>query len=219
MTDPFAYLFALEQFGIKFGLDNIRRLLGALDHPERAFRSIHIAGTNGKGSVTAMVDHALRSAGHRSGRYTSPHLVHLSERFVVNGRAVDDMSLAAAIDTVRRAIESLTAIAAKACVTLLKEFPRFNSSVDMEQHRLIYKKYYHVGIAVDTEHGLVVPVVRDADRKHIADIAAEIDDFARRAKERKLDIKDMQGATFTISNQGGIGGTAFSPIVSERLPS
>jgi dihydrofolate synthase/folylpolyglutamate synthase len=109
MSDPFAYLFGLEQFGIKFGLDNIRHLLGALDHPERTFRSIHIAGTNGKGSVTALVDHALRSAGHRSGRYTSPHLVDVSERFVIEGRAVDHASLASAIQTVRNAIDTLLA--------------------------------------------------------------------------------------------------------------
>jgi pyruvate dehydrogenase E2 component (dihydrolipoamide acetyltransferase) len=109
---------------------------------------------------------------------------------------------------------TLTAIAVKASVAVLKEFPRFNSSVDLENHGLIFKRYYHVGVAVDTEHGLLVPVIRDADRKHIADIAAEIEDLARRAKERKLDVKEMQGATFTISNQGGIGGTAFSPIVN-----
>jgi len=91
--DALSTLFGLEQFGIKLGLDNIRTLLARLDNPQTAFRSIHIAGTNGKGSVTAMVDSVLRCAGHRSARFTSPHLVDLSERFVVDGRAVsaDDM--------------------------------------------------------------------------------------------------------------------------------
>src|ERR1700716_3809256 len=86
--DPLTYLFSLEQFGIKFGLDNIETIVARLGQPERAFRSVHIAGTNGKGSVTAMVDAALRAAGHRTARYTSPHLVDLSERFVIAGRPV-----------------------------------------------------------------------------------------------------------------------------------
>ena len=80
--EPLDYLFGLEQFGIKFGLENIRTLVAALGHPERAFPSVHIAGTNGKGSVTAMVDAGLRAAGHRSARFTSPHLIDLTERFV-----------------------------------------------------------------------------------------------------------------------------------------
>jgi len=86
-------LFALETFGIKLGLDNIRRLCEALDHPERAFTSLHVAGTNGKGSVTAMAHAALVAAGIGAGRYTSPHLVHLNERFVVGHAPVDDAAL------------------------------------------------------------------------------------------------------------------------------
>ena len=88
MDDSLAYLFGLEQFGIKFGLENITALVESLGHPERAFRTVHIAGTNGKGSVTAMVDAGLRAAGLRSARYTSPHLVDLRERFVVDGQSV-----------------------------------------------------------------------------------------------------------------------------------
>ena len=107
--DPLAYLFSLEQFGIKFGLENISAIVAALGHPERAFQSVHIAGTNGKGSVTAMVDAALRSAGHRSARYTSPHLVDLTERFTIDGRAVDEASLVAAVDRVRRTVDGLRA--------------------------------------------------------------------------------------------------------------
>ncbi|MCU1382129.1 MAG: hypothetical protein JWL71_826 [Acidobacteria bacterium] len=109
MSDPLAWLFALEQFGIKFGLDNITTIAAALGHPERAFRSVHIAGTNGKGSVTAMVDAALRAAGHRVARYTSPHLVDLSERFVIDGRPVERHALAAAIEDVREVIDRLRA--------------------------------------------------------------------------------------------------------------
>jgi dihydrofolate synthase / folylpolyglutamate synthase len=103
------WLFGLEQFGIKLGLDNISAMLDALGHPERAYRSIHIAGTNGKGSVTAMIDEALRAAGHRSGRYTSPHLVDLTERFVIGGRAVSAEALRDAVSDVRVLVERLRA--------------------------------------------------------------------------------------------------------------
>jgi dihydrofolate synthase/folylpolyglutamate synthase len=108
-VDDLAYLFRLEQFGIKFGLDAIETLLTRLGHPERTFRSVHIAGTNGKGSVTAMVDTALGRAGYRSARYTSPHLIDLSERFVVEGRPVDSAALCSAAADVRVAIEALRA--------------------------------------------------------------------------------------------------------------
>jgi dihydrofolate synthase / folylpolyglutamate synthase len=107
VADPLSYLFGLEQFGIKFGLDNIFAIVDGLGHPERAFQSIHIAGTNGKGSVTAMVDAALRAAGHRSARYTSPHLIDLRERFVIDGRPVDADMLTAAVAHVRDAVETL----------------------------------------------------------------------------------------------------------------
>lgn len=104
--DALTYLFSLEQFGIKFGLDNIRTLLARLGDPQRAFKAIHIAGTNGKGSVTAMVDTVLRRAGHTSARFTSPHLVDLSERFVVNGEPVDRTEMTRAAADTQRAIEA-----------------------------------------------------------------------------------------------------------------
>ena len=107
MTDPLSYLFGLGQFGIKFGLQNMFAIVGRLGHPERTFRSVHIAGTNGKGSVTAMVDAGLRAAGHRSARYTSPHLVDLTERFVIDGHAVAEDRMIAAVADVRAAIEEL----------------------------------------------------------------------------------------------------------------
>jgi dihydrofolate synthase/folylpolyglutamate synthase len=106
-VDALQYLFSLEQFGIKFGLDNITTIVAHLGHPERAFRSVHIAGTNGKGSVTAMVDASLRAAGHKSARYTSPHLVDLSERFVIDGRPVGEGDLVRAVADVRDAIDDL----------------------------------------------------------------------------------------------------------------
>jgi dihydrofolate synthase / folylpolyglutamate synthase len=104
-----AWLFSLEQFGIKFGLANIRSILERLGSPERAYRAVHIAGTNGKGSVTAMVDAGLRAAGHRTGRYTSPHLVRLNERFAVDGRSIDDDRMLDAVRDVHAAVDGLRA--------------------------------------------------------------------------------------------------------------
>ncbi len=109
---------------------------------------------------------------------------------------------------------TMTVLAIKACVAALKEFPQFNSSFDMANGKLILKRYYHIGIAVDTKDGLVVPVVRDADKKSIRELAQELQQLAEKARARKLAIDDMRGGTFTISNLGGIGGTAFTPIVN-----
>jgi dihydrofolate synthase/folylpolyglutamate synthase len=114
LQDPLQYLFGLEPIGIKFGLENITALVASLGHPERAFRTVHVAGTNGKGSVTAMVDAALRAAGFNSARYTSPHLVDIRERFVVGGRPVSREALAAAVAHVRDHVDALRAAGALA---------------------------------------------------------------------------------------------------------
>ena len=106
------YLFSLERFGIKFGLENIRTIVRTLGQPDRAFHSVHIAGTNGKGSVTAMVDAALRAAGHRSARFTSPHLLDLTERFVIDGHPVTESALDLVVGDVRDCIASLIATGA-----------------------------------------------------------------------------------------------------------
>ena len=102
----------------------------------------------------------------------------------------------------------------KAVVATLKEYPLFNSSLDTANSKIIHKYYYHIGIAVDTPNGLVVPVVKDADRKGIKEIAGELATLSGDAREGKLAIGDLQGATFTISSLGGIGGTGFTPIVN-----
>ena len=109
---------------------------------------------------------------------------------------------------------TVTILAMKACLAALKAMPQFNSSLDLANDELILKHHYHIGVAVDTEHGLLVPVVRDVERKTIPEIAAELHDLAVRARERKVAIEEMLGGTFTISNLGGIGGTGFTPIVS-----
>jgi pyruvate dehydrogenase E2 component (dihydrolipoamide acetyltransferase) len=109
---------------------------------------------------------------------------------------------------------TMTVLAIKAAVAALREFPHFNSSLDLASGEAVYKQYFHIGIAVDTERGLVVPVIRDADKKTIRDLAAEVAALADKARGGKLAIDEMRGGTFTITNLGGIGGTAFSPIIN-----
>lgn len=102
----------------------------------------------------------------------------------------------------------------KALVSVLKEFPQMNASLDPQGNNLILKKYYHIGIAVDTSEGLVVPVIRDVDKKSLRELAQELDLLSAKAREQKLTGQDMQGSTFTVSSLGGIGGTAFTPIIN-----
>jgi pyruvate dehydrogenase E2 component (dihydrolipoamide acetyltransferase) len=109
---------------------------------------------------------------------------------------------------------TLLAFLMKASVSALREFPKFNSSLTPEKDALIYKGYYHLGIAVDTPDGLVVPVIRDVDRKGVTELSRELGAVSARAREGKLELADLQGACFTISSLGGIGGTSFTPIVN-----
>lgn len=109
---------------------------------------------------------------------------------------------------------TMTVLAMKAVVACLKEFPNFNSSFDSAKGEIVQKKYFNIGIAVDTPNGLVVPVVKHVDQKSILELAAELTELATKARDRKLQLADMQGGTFTITNLGGIGGTSFTPIVN-----
>ncbi|MBE7561191.1 2-oxo acid dehydrogenase subunit E2 [bacterium] len=107
-----------------------------------------------------------------------------------------------------------TAFLIKVAAAALKKYPQFNSSLSADGSELIYKQYYHIGVAVDTERGLLVPVLRDADKKTVVQISRELDELARRAREGRIAPDEMRGGTFTISNLGGIGGTAFAPIIN-----
>jgi pyruvate dehydrogenase E2 component (dihydrolipoamide acetyltransferase) len=100
------------------------------------------------------------------------------------------------------------------CASALKIFPQFNASIDMELEEIVYKQYINIGVAVDTDRGLLVPVIRDVDKKNIVELAAALTQLSKKARERKLSPNDMEGGTFTITNLGGIGGTGFSPIVN-----
>jgi pyruvate dehydrogenase E2 component (dihydrolipoamide acetyltransferase) len=109
---------------------------------------------------------------------------------------------------------TVTAVAAKVIASALKVFPQFNASVDAAGEAIVYKKYINVGIAVDTPNGLLVPVLRNVDQKNLIQLSVEIQQLADKAKDRKLSLDDMSGGSMSISNLGGIGGTAFTPIVN-----
>ncbi len=109
---------------------------------------------------------------------------------------------------------TVTAIALKVCASALKIFPQFNASIDLTKDEIIYKQFINIGVAVDTDRGLLVPVIRDVDKKNIVELAAELTQLSKKAKDKKLALADMEGGTFTITNLGGIGGTGFSPIVN-----
>lgn len=109
---------------------------------------------------------------------------------------------------------TVTAFALKAAAVALKEFPQFNSSLDLDNGKLVRKGYFNIGVAVDTERGLLVPVIRAVDRKSVRELAGEIAEIAERARQKKLGLDEMKGGTFTVTNLGGIGGVGFTPIVN-----
>jgi pyruvate dehydrogenase E2 component (dihydrolipoamide acetyltransferase) len=109
---------------------------------------------------------------------------------------------------------TVTAIALKVCAAALKVFPQFNASIDIEKEEIVYKQYINIGVAADTDRGLLVPVIRDVDKKNIVELAVELSQFSKKAREKKLTPGEMEGGTFTITNLGGIGGVGFTPIVN-----
>ncbi len=109
---------------------------------------------------------------------------------------------------------TVTDFALKAVAIALREWPQFNASLDLAHQRLLLKRYYHIGVAVDTENGLLVPVIRDVDKKGIRQLAEELSAAAQRARDRKIEAEELKGGTFTITNLGGIGGTGFTPIIN-----
>ena len=162
----------------------------------------------GAGGARALTGIEKAAARHLSASWSEiPHVTH------------HDLADVTELEEARRRYEAgkdkaepkltWTALVVKAVVVGLRA-----SSLDLEREELVTKRYVHVGVAVDTEHGLLVPVLRDADRKTTREIAAEIATLAERARARKLALQDMQGASFTVTNVGGIGGVAFTPIVS-----
>lgn len=150
-----------------------------------------------------------KTAVHLSRAWTAPHVTNHDKADITE------------LEQLRKKLEaksatkiSMTAIAAKVIASALKVFPQFAASVDMASQEIVYKKYVHIGVAVDTERGLLVPVIRNVDGKNIVQLSAELAAIAERARNRKLTLQEMEGGVFTISNLGGIGGTHFSPIVN-----
>jgi len=110
---------------------------------------------------------------------------------------------------------TLTPLVLKALVGTLKKHPIFNSSLDEIAQAIVFKEYFHIGIAVDTEQGLIVPVIRDADKKSVLELAKELEQLAQKARDRKVTAEEMKGGTFTVSNQGAIGSAHFTPIINK----
>lgn len=109
---------------------------------------------------------------------------------------------------------TITPFLMKVMASALKQFPQFNASVDMERNEILYKKYFNIGVAVDTERGLIVPVIRNVEKKNIFQIVDDLKDAAKRAREKRVTLEEMQGGSITLTNLGGIGGTSFTPIVN-----
>ncbi len=141
-----------------------------------------------------------------------PHITQFDEADITE---LESFRKANAADTEKQGFKlTMLAFLIKASVTALRQFPDFNASLDKSGENLVLKKYFHIGVAVDTPDGLVVPVIRDADRKGVFDLARELGEVSKLAKEKKLKPGDMQGGTFSISSLGGIGGTMFTPIIN-----
>jgi pyruvate dehydrogenase E2 component (dihydrolipoamide acetyltransferase) len=143
-----------------------------------------------------------------------PHVTHFEDADVTDLEAFRVESNAAYAKSKSTVKLTMLAFVIKASVAALKKFPAFNSSLDEPNGALILKQYYNIGFAADTPNGLVVPVIKDADKKSISQIATEMGELSAQAREGKLSPSNMQGATFTISSLGGIGGTAFTPIIN-----
>jgi pyruvate dehydrogenase E2 component (dihydrolipoamide acetyltransferase) len=141
-----------------------------------------------------------------------PHVTQFDEADVTDLEAFRQSSNAAMAKSGVKL--TMLAFVIKACVAALKKYPAFNGSIDAKGENLILKQYYNIGFAADTPNGLMVPVIKDADKKGIAQIAQEMGELSAQARDGKLKPPDMQGASFTISSLGGIGGTAFTPIIN-----
>ena len=153
-----------------------------------------------------------KTAEHMQEAWTIPH--------VTNHDRADITNLEALRKQFSKQVEvaggklTMTAIAVKIVASALKSFPQFAASLDLAKQEIVYKEYVHIGVAADTERGLLVPVIRDADKKNIIQIAVELSQLAERARARKLGMEEMEGSVFTITNLGGIGGTSFTPVIN-----
>ena len=143
---------------------------------------------------------------------TAPHVTQFDEADITD---LEDFRKSMLADAEKRGVKlTLLAFLMKAAANALRNYPNFNASLSPDGENLILKQYFHIGFAVDTPDGLVVPVVRDVNKKDVLDIARDLAELSAKARERKLKLEEMQGGCFTISSLGGIGGTAFTPIIN-----
>jgi len=195
--------------------EHARRLLSGLDTKPSAGRTMPLPDFERWGAVERQpMSNVRRTTSERLSHAwtTIPHVTQCDKADIT---AMEELR-----KTYREQVHNaggnltVTAMLVKVIATAVKQFPQFNASLDPQAEQIIYKKYVHVGVAVDTERGLLVPVIRDADQKNITQIAIEVHQAAEKARARKLTLEDMSGGGITISNLGGIGGTYFTPIVN-----
>lgn len=167
----------------------------------------------GEIEMQAMSNIRYKTAEHLSyAWHTIPHVTQFDKADIT---ALEEFRKSYAKEADRQGVKlTVTAILVKIVSMALKRFPQFNASVDMQNKQIIYKKYFNIGIAVDTDFGLMVPVIRNADQLNVIEIAREMNVLAEKARTKKAGIADLSGGCFTITNLGGIGGTAFTPIVN-----
>jgi pyruvate dehydrogenase E2 component (dihydrolipoamide acetyltransferase) len=143
---------------------------------------------------------------------TIPHVTHFDQADITHLETLRKRYAHQAEDAGGKL--TVTAIILKVVATALKVFPKFNASVDVASQEIIYRQYCHIGVAVDTERGLLVPVIHNADRKNIIELSVELTQISEKARSSKVSLEDLEGSTFTVTNLGGIGGTNFAPIIN-----
>ena len=167
----------------------------------------------GEVEVKAMSNIRRKTAEHLSTAWAAPHVTQHDKADVTG---VEEFRKAYSARAEKQGAKiTVTSIVIKIVALAIEKFPQFASSVDMANESIVYKKYVHIGVAVDTPNGLLVPVIRDVDKKSISDIAMELTTLSQKARDRKLSLDEMSGGVFSITNLGGIGGTSFTPIVNQ----
>jgi pyruvate dehydrogenase E2 component (dihydrolipoamide acetyltransferase) len=167
------------------------------------------------GEIEVQPLHRIRRLSAASVHRSWLHVPHVTQFDDADVTAMEEFRKGHAAEAQQKGVKlTLLPFLMKASAAALREFPEFNSSLDPSGEQLVLKKYFHIGVAVDTPNGLVVPVIRDADCKGIVELAGELADVSGRARDGKLKPADIQGGCFTISSLGGIGGTAFTPIIN-----
>lgn len=209
--------------GGRISLDDVKAYSKLL-HEQRAQQPVTVSGAvhyeplpdfSKYGTVVAqpMSNIRLKTAQHLSNAWqTIPHVTQFDKADITE---LEKFRKSFAKQAEKEGVKlTVTAILVKIITMALKRFPQFNSSVDMANQTIIYKNYFNIGIAVDTEFGLIVPVIKNADQMNVIEISREMNALAEKARNKKVSVSDLQGGCFTITNLGGIGGTAFTPIVN-----